>query len=247
MCLLIFQYRVVPEAPLLVGFNREEFFGRPAWPPRKVQDSPRVMCGIDRRAKGTWLGVNEHRLLVAVTNRLKARLPDAPRSRGLLCRDLLATRSCEAAIALAQTELAGNRYAGVNLICADPQRAAVVYGDDRIEVEDIQPGLHVITNDRLDDPSDPRQALARSLINRQPPASAEQFIEISRGVLATPSRPDGRPGIVLRADDRGTVSSTLIAVTSAAESARYLYASGPPDDHPYADLSHWLRDVLAGK
>ena len=67
---------------------------------------PRVVCGIDRQAGGTWLGVNQFGLLVVVTNRPKALAPLEPRSRGLLCRDLLDRRNARDAVATAVKELA---------------------------------------------------------------------------------------------------------------------------------------------
>jgi uncharacterized protein with NRDE domain len=72
MCIMAILYRSARDAPILVASNREEFFDRQSQAPRIQSGKPRVMCGIDRRAGGTWLGVNQYGLLVAVTNRTKA-------------------------------------------------------------------------------------------------------------------------------------------------------------------------------
>ncbi len=247
MCLVIVQYATLADAPLLVGFNREEFFGRPAAPPSIAHASPAVVCGTDRRAGGTWLGVNEHGLFVAVTNRLKSHLPQQPRSRGLLCRDLLARSSCDEAIDYAISQLRSGRYAGANFICADAQRATVVHGGDRIETIDLTPGLHLIGNTDLDDANDPRQQLARQLLSERRLSSAKDFIDAARAVLAF--RPDSTnpTSIVLRADDRGTVSSTIVTLGRHAAETHYLYADGPPDENDFADFSPLLRRVLNGQ
>ena len=89
MCILAIQYRAAKDAPVLLAHNREERLDRPSLPPRIQSGKPRVVCGIDRKAGGTWLGVTQHGLAVAVANRPKAVVPAEPRSRGLLCRELL--------------------------------------------------------------------------------------------------------------------------------------------------------------
>ncbi len=240
MCLFAIFYRCVPGAPVLVAANREERFDRPARPPHVQPGSPRVVCGIDEQAGGTWLGVNEHGLLVAVTNRRQSILPPAPRSRGLLCRELLSCRSAAEAAQRAFAELSRGRYAGANYLCADATTAAAVHGGDRFSVVAIEPGLHLMTNADLDDPDDKRLALARRLFGPGTPATIDEFMEAGRRVCTA-------AGIVLAGRDRGTVSSSLVAVTAAAADAVYHHAAGPPDRTPYGDCSAALREVLAGK
>ncbi len=237
MCLFAIFYRRLPGAPVLVAANREERFDRPARPPHVQPGRPRVVCGIDEQAGGTWLGVNQHGLLVAVTNRRKSVLPPAPRSRGLLCRELLACRFAAEAAHLAFTELSRGRYAGANYLCADATSALAVHGGDRLSVVAIEAGLHLMTNADLDDPHDERLALARRLLRPGAPATIEEFLEAGRRVCTA-------EGIVLRGPDRGTVSSSLVAVTAAAADAVYYHAAGPPDRTPYGDCSAALREVL---
>lgn len=105
MCLLALQYKTARDAPVLVAQNREERYDRPSQPPRIQSGRPRVVCGIDRKAGGTWFGVNQHGMFVAVANRPKRCVPAEPRSRGLLCRELLGTRTATDAAELAVKEL----------------------------------------------------------------------------------------------------------------------------------------------
>ena len=85
MCLLAVQYRLVPESPILVAANREEYYDRPSLTPSIQSGKPRILCGIDQKAGGTWLGVNQNGLFVG---RLQScHQPAAVRptlSRGLL-------------------------------------------------------------------------------------------------------------------------------------------------------------------
>ena len=238
MCLLALLHRAVPEAPVLVAANREERFDRPALPPDVQPGRPRVLCGIDRDAGGTWLGVNEHGLLVAVTNRPISTVPPQPRSRGLLCRELLECRLAREAADRARQELARGRYAGANYLCVDPSDGLVVHGDERLNVVDLEPGLHLLTNGDVDDPDDERQRLARRLLETAPLTSATAFIAASEHVCA-------HPGIVVRRAEGGTVSCDQVAITSNPDEAVYRYAPGPPDTQPFDDHSARLRELLA--
>ena len=84
MCLLAVQYRLVPESPILVAANREEYFDRSSLAPSIQSGKPRVLCGIDQKAGGTWLGVNQNGLFVGLCNRATTMPLFGQRSRGLL-------------------------------------------------------------------------------------------------------------------------------------------------------------------
>lgn len=252
MCLLAIHYRTLAEAPVLAAANREEFFDRSALPPRLVQPkagaSQRALCGLDARAGGTWLGVNSHGLLVAVTNRHKTHPPQAPRSRGQLCLDLLACRTAAEAARLAMEELAANRYAGANYACLDARSGVVIHAGDRLEEIALSPGLHLLANRDLNDPHDVRLQLARELFAAQPIRSIDEFLPAAKRVCGHYVH-EGRlgdrkrPSIVLRAADRGTVSSSLVVLAEDKEQGVYQYAPGPPDTAGYHDYSELLRGL----
>jgi len=82
MCLLAIFFRVVEDAPLIVGANREELYARGGEAPQRLDGSCRAIGGRDPAAGGTWLGVNEHGVLIAVTNRLKTELPPSRAAAG---------------------------------------------------------------------------------------------------------------------------------------------------------------------
>ena len=146
MCLLVVLLQTVPGAPVLIAANREERYDRPAQPPAVRDGSPRVLCPTDSTAGGTWIGVNERRVVVAVTNRHKHTAPPRPRSRGLLCIEVLASPTAAEAAQRAFRELGRGRYAGANYLCLDPRGGAIVHGGDRHSIMDLKPGLHVVTN-----------------------------------------------------------------------------------------------------
>jgi len=245
MCLLAIQYQLVPGAPVLVAANREEFYERPTQPPTIQSGKPRVLCGIDAQAGGTWLGVNQHGLFAAACNRRRS-VPSYPsRSRGVLCRDLLKADSARQACDMAMEELASGRYDGVNYVCADRDSGWVVCSGDELEAIELREGLSILGGTGVNDVHDPRAELARRLLTLQTLDSPVKFLAVASKVFARPPAAPGRPTIVTRDADRGTVSSTLLSLGIKPRDAIYQYAPGPPDQTKYEDYSPLLRDILS--
>lgn len=238
-------YKTARSAPVLVAANREELFDRPTQPPKIQSGTPRVVCGIDRKAGGTWLGVNQYGMFAGVTNRPKTLVSADPRSRGLLCRELLDMRTAKEAVRHAAEELATGFYAGANYICADAQYAAVVYGGSRIQVAELNPGLHLVTNGNLNDPHDQRQEFVRRMLSLHTLDSAVTFLAVASRALSRKPDVSGRRGVIIAGSEYGTVSSTLLSLPTKFQKSVYQYAPGPPCDHSYDDLSALLRQVLS--
>jgi uncharacterized protein with NRDE domain len=238
-------YRAVRGTPILVAYNREERFDRPTQYPKIQPGSPRVVCGIDRKAGGTWLGVNQHGLFCAVLNRPKNSSPLEPRSRGLLCRELLELKNAREASEYASEELSTGIYAGANFVCADTRFAAVVYGGNKVEVMEITPGLHTITNGDMDDNHDERHELLRRMLTLHTLDSAVTFLAVASRTFSRKPDSNGRRGVVILGKEYGTVSSTLLALSRKIQHSVMQYSPGPPCDHPYDDLSALLRQVLS--
>lgn len=245
MCVLAIQFHSAKDAPILVAQNREERLDRPTQDPRIQSGRPRAVCGIDRKAGGTWLGVNQHGLLVATTNRPKRVVPAEPRSRGLLCREMLSCVSAKEAAERGARELRSGSYAGANYLCADAESGAVVYGGNRVVIVELTPGLHLLTNGNLDDPNDQRQEFARRLLTLQRLDSAVAFLAVASRTLSRKADSNGRRGLIVSGDEYGTVSSTLVSLPEKTQNAVYQYAPGPPSEHPYDDASALLRQVLS--
>jgi hypothetical protein len=241
MCLLALFFRAVDDAPVVVGANREERYGRPGEPPQVWPGPPATVAGRDPQAGGTWLGVNAHGVLAAVTNRHKEQVPAQPRSRGLLVRDLLGCPSAAAAVGLAAGELDRGRYAGCNVLCADRERAVVLHGADWLRVQPLPPGLHLLTSHDVNAVSDPRLAYAAWWLGQHEYHSAADCLDALRRLCGQAG--DGAPPMCLHGPEGGTVSSSLIALRSTLAESIYLHAQGPPDKTPYEDYSHLLRQI----
>lgn len=239
MCLLALLYRVVNDVPVVAGANREESYARGGEPPQVLPGPRRAVAGLDPQARGTWFGVNQGGLLVAVTNRPRLQVPDRPRSRGLLARDLLGCPDAKAACERAADELRRNRYAGCNVVCADRDCAYVLHHGDRLAVQALAPGVHVLTARDIDDPGDPRLAYALAWLSRRPYDTAPEAVDALKELCARA----GDPPICLCGDEGGTVSSSIVALREPLGRSTYLHAQGPPDRTPYRDYSHLLGEI----
>ncbi len=245
MCMLAILYRIARNTPILLAANREEVLDRPTQHPKIQSGTPRVICGIDRKAGGTWLGVNQHGLLITVTNRPKHPLPVQPRSRGLLCRELLESRTAREAAERAAKELNKGLYAGANYLCADAKSAAVVHGGNRIEIVEITPGLHLLSNGDLDDPHDQRHEFVRRMLTLHKLDSAVTFLAVASRAFSRKPDAYGRRGVVINDGRFGTVSSALLALSRKIQQSILQYSPGSPADCAYEDLSALLRQVLS--
>ena len=245
MCLLAVQYRLVPESPILVAANREEYIERPSLPPSIQSGKPRVLCGVDQKAGGTWLGVNQNGLFVGLCNRATASPLFGQRSRGLLAMDMLRCSSAAKAIEKLRGDLENNRYEGCNLIVADSQNGYVVNLDQHLRIQPLVEGLNIIGARGLNDPDDQRVQMARRLLTLQTLDSPVKFLAVASKVFARAPVGPGRPSMVVRNDDYATVSSTLIALGVKPRDAIYQFAGGAPDRSKYEDYSPMLRDILS--
>lgn len=245
MCLLAVQYRLVPEAPILVAANREEQYSRPSQVPSIQSGKPRVLSGVDLQAGGTWFGVNQHGLMVAVCNRPKSTPVPAPRSRGVLCRDLLKAGSARKVVDMAMEELSTGRYEGCNFVAVDMESGWAIHAGDEVEAVEMPDGLNVISNMDLNDPRDERGKMARRLLTLQTLDSPVKFLAVASKVFARSPSPPGRPSMIVRGSEKGTVSSTLVALGKKPRDAIYQFAGGAPDQTKYEDYSPLLRDILS--
>jgi uncharacterized protein with NRDE domain len=246
MCLLALFYRAVEDAFLVVGANREEFYSRGGEPPQLLDGPLRAVGGRDPAAGGTWLGVNECGVLVAVTNRRKSQPPAGPRSRGLLVRQMLGCSTAANAADLAVSELQQHPYDGCNLVCIDTQRAIAILAGDWLRVRPLPPGLHVLANSDINDAGDRRVRHVLGWLGQRSYNRAADCVEALRQVCSQ-HEPENPP-ICYQGPLKGTVSSSLIVLPAAVGSdpidlarGKYLHAQGMPTTTQYEDYSRLFQ------
>jgi uncharacterized protein with NRDE domain len=244
MCLLAIFYRVVEDSPVIIGANREEYYARGGEKPRLLDWKPRVIAGIDPKAGGTWLGVNEHGGVVAITNRLKTELPANPPSRGTLVRDLLASANASAANQQATQTLSQAHHAGCNLLIADANAAYVIHAGDWLRARPLPPGIHVLTANDVDDASDRRIGHALWWLGQRQYRNAQDCLAALKELCAQSGQD---APICIHGEKGGTVSSTVFALRQPLSATTYWHAQGSPDRTPYEDLSRLFQAFGSAK
>jgi uncharacterized protein with NRDE domain len=241
MCTLAIYFRLFGDYPVVVAANRDEFLDRPALPPTALGDRPRIIGGKDLRAKGTWLGINQHGLIVGLLNRRiveNGPNDDKLRSRGLLCLDALQHASAASALQYVESQRARD-YNGFNLLMASRDEAFVAYNrGGEIEVVELTPGMHLLTNADVDDFECPR--ISRSYSRFAELGQREDFAadpvarraELAALLADHSTQLDARTGrpnsLCLHLGDYGTRSSSLIFLRRDSTTVDHFFAAGPP-------------------
>lgn len=227
MCLAYLAISTLPEWPLLIAANRDEFHGRPTLVAAPWADHPDVFAGIDLRANGSWLGVTRTGRYALVTNYRDPshQIENAP-SRGDLVREFLTGHEAPSIYA-ARIHAAQAAYNGFNLIVGNATEAFYV-GNRASQAQAVRlgPGRYMLSNHLLDTPWPKAERLRRTL-DGLPPKQLDQSLSPLFELLkdTTPADDGDLPQTGLSLDrerllsspfivspDYGTRCSTIIAI-----------------------------------
>lgn len=239
MCTIALAWQVFEDAPIVFGANRDEQHDRPSEPPNRRDWGANVVAPQDRESGGTWLGYNEHGLLVAITNRWDDVDWTGDRSRGLLVRDALANEDAESAIQAIERELDERTYEAFNLLAVDETAALLFESGDNRRVRTLNPGVHVVVNVGADGDYDIPESLEdvgaqqaenaeriRRVLRPDPGEEADDWLERTGDILG-----DHEYGVCIHENGFGTQSSSLIWMDS--HGFQYEHAEGAPCEHSY--------------
>src|SRR5688572_16621251 len=127
MCLLIVLQGLDPDFPIFVASNRDEQRERKASPPGLwVGERHRVLSPRDRRAGGTWLGVNDRGMFAGLTNLAGVPAGVLPTTRGTLPHLALDQDDLDSAVAAVAQVTAAREHNAFQLVLADGTRARVL-------------------------------------------------------------------------------------------------------------------------
>ncbi|KAE8680375.1 Tetratricopeptide repeat-like superfamily protein [Hibiscus syriacus] len=167
MCIAAFVWQAHPRYPLLLLHNRDEYHNRPtkalAW---WDVDGCEILGGRDEVAGGTWMACSRQGRVVFLTNVLELHHLHQANTRGEL--PLLFFKSTKSPMEFAhQLAADAHRYNGFNLIVADIPSKSMVFISNRpmgepIAIQQVSPGLHVLSNAKLDSPWPKAQRLGKS-------------------------------------------------------------------------------------
>lgn len=235
MCTVVFGWHVFPDAPIVVAANRDERFDREAVPPSRWTTDPAVLAPRDEEAGGTWMGVNEHRVFVGLTNRWVDADLSGTRSRGLFVADVLGAKDVTEGVATVKNSVRSDSYEGFNLLIADTDQAFLLEYDGDLSTRKLAEGVHVVANTGADGeyeiPSF-RENIARSqgenvdavreMLEPHAGESPTDWLQRGKRVLG-----DHDNGVCIHGEGYGTVSTSLISVRRRGP-VEYYYAEGPP-------------------
>lgn len=230
MCFVLTLFQVNSRYPLIVAANRDEARSRPSTGPHLWPQSD-IWAGRDDVAGGTWLGVNEGGLLVAITNRAGEPVDPSLPSRGQLCLAALRQPDLSMARATVEADLAVRSYNAFNLLCATTEAAWVATW--RRQSRWLRPGVHVVTNHGdADNAADSATARAVEAVGRLDLArDGLESLLLDLGRICSDTR---GPNPICKPDgERGTVSSSIIAINEHGKLGAYWHANGPPSREPY--------------
>ncbi len=143
MCLVVVAHAAAARYRFVIAANRDELHARPTrhagwWP-----EPPGLLGGRDLLAGGTWLGVDKHGRIAAVTNVRDGMPREAPRSRGALVTGYLSGGESAAGFAALSTA-AGGSFAAFNLLLFDG--AELWYASNRASTVLLAHGVHSLSN-----------------------------------------------------------------------------------------------------
>lgn len=210
MCLLVVLSRVLPDWPLVVAANRDEFYERPASPLGVLRDrGPRTLGGRDLQAGGTALAVNEHGVVAGLTNKpLSGGRDGSKRSRGEIPLALTETDTARGAVSRFLETYAPGAFNPCWVLVGD--RSTLYYLDMTVPGEvrpvELAPGVHVLENRPLVEPSAKVDHVLRAL-GDVGSRTGDEVLDALRGLLADHA--------ITRGADGDTDEAQLVSRASA--------------------------------
>jgi len=244
MCLLVLFYRAIPQYPLVLCANRDEYYDRDAAPPfiwPLVDGGYPFIAPKDLRANGSWLGLNSRGAVAALTNRNTAHPRDGAPTRGELITEIMPWGSAETMSRIG-LEMAGRqRYNGFNLLMADKKNAFLLSGSKTgVICQGLTPGVHLLTNEH-----DLNQVELADADNYSSHVKNREELISRMTKIMSSHQPLSSDGFApcKHLGNRGTRSASLIAL-SEEEGVTFLYADGPPCNTQFQDMNSEVQDLF---
>lgn len=152
MCLILLALNAYPDFPFVLVGNRDEFFERPTERFHQWEHASQIYAGRDKKAGGTWMGINTFGEFAAVTNFREVPLEvNKPRSRGDLPLSFLSNPGIKAMEYFVELEHIREEYAPYNLLAGNFRELYYVSNrsSDIIQLHD---GYHGLSNHLLNTP-----------------------------------------------------------------------------------------------
>lgn len=238
MCTLILELRRNTARPITLLANRDERLDRPAqgWSTRPAANGLTQLAPRDVTAGGTWLGVNNRGVVVALTNHNTGKPPDPARaSRGALVEEMLGFASAAQALEAVRSRNA-QTYNPFHLVVADRGSAWLWHSTLETQaVETLGDGVHIIVESDAHGNSR-RGALLRDQYGTA--VTAEQ----ARALMSIHETIPFHGTCLHMGEIYGTRSSARLVLQDGDHTLHV--ADGPPCVTPWVDRSADLKKLL---
>lgn len=226
MCVIFLAYQKHPQYPLLLLANRDEFYNRPTKTAAQWEDFPDIYGGRDLIGGGTWLGINDHGKIAAVTNYRDPNAPLGDLSRGKLTADFL--KSGESAYDyLSEIRRQSQRFSGFNLLVGEHNETKselFYYSNRQNKIVELSSGIYGLSNALLDTPwqkvENGKRFLRENLLKNLTKEELFSFLQ-DENLADDQDMPDTGIGyerekalsaIFIKTPDYGTRCSTIVTV-----------------------------------
>lgn len=240
MCSIILIHRLLKDAPVLLGANRDENKDRPADAPKLIRAGSRqILAPKDLQAGGTWLGINDAGLFVGITNRFGAPKDDLRRSRGEIPLLALAHENPQQAIA-SLLALSPKDYNAFHLLLTNREHASIVWSDgEQFHEEILKPGLHTLTESSFCAGPPDRESFIRHELENCVQNDALN-IERLQQFLGEKKEPSFHGLCVDIPEINYATRSATVYSENANGKKSFLYTATPPNTPQWEDLSHLI-------
>ncbi len=244
MCTVIVAYKYFTNIPLLIAANRDEFSNRKTDPPSIINYHPKILAPRDKLRQGTFTGINEWGLSVAITNLSGIVDKDInKKSRGLLVLRALGSPDIDRMLTDFK-HIDFSLYNFFQLIAADRNKIAILRYDQEVKIETYDKGLFILSNwDAIKDVRDYKQSIILSTIDRIPAdADFGTILEYMKNILSNHNGKDMRFQICVHTENYGTLSSIIIAPYQ--DNPVFYYSIGPVCKNKFRSYNEDLRNLL---
>ncbi|HEU0051282.1 MAG TPA: NRDE family protein [Patescibacteria group bacterium] len=232
MCTLVVMRNLFPEYPLVIASNRDERPERPSADAEFWSDHPGIFAPRDLVRGGTWIGVAEHGIFVALTNRDCVPHASGRASRGALLVEALHAPNARQAAEFVISAFSKSTYNGFHLVLADQNEMFLLVGHgERLTCDQIQASTTILTAYGIGAKDTPRaREIERriSRLNDSSPNAVNQLLDFHA---------NGNPLAAACVHDPNeshrTVSSMLIRTDASWSAFETWYRRGPACSGPF--------------
>ncbi len=261
MSLLIIGLRTYRNFPICIGYNREENPKRKTSMPKLTEDKKSVIAGLDASSEGTWVGSNQHNLVVALVNRNEKPLAAQKKSRGQLVSQALELEHPDKVLAFLKKSAKESRP--FNLFFGNMNVAYSAQWDGKkLTAKKLDNGYYVILPEGINPKKDPFVKHVVEKMEHNPESEYIQevyldewrdiffrLIQLCREHEESKNNPEEKKKkAVGKKKGTRTISSSLFVLANRGVQFGYLWhLTGSPLTGTYRDFSKHLRKIESTK